>query len=395
MTIFNKLIWWILGLNKVYTVIFLSLLLILGTFYSSIVHAVDSSDYYIKYSLKMSIYNPSMNMKYELKALLTTKLSLLENNTIKYTVFIERIESKEIRGNQTSTSTTTPLNENDSNFTINIHYDYEQLYKTGFSNGGVLYPVLGTNFYNTALFTKFYNMSYQGVIKYKDVPVHVFKYKLEYTIPYIVYNLTILSKGEYYIDTVFLQPLYYRSDSILSNGNINITMTLLLETIETNLPQNGVYGYEKTENIELLAGGLPNANILVNGNRGSSIINVTNKGTEPGYLIVMYRSNPKTLATTPVVPRENYKVIYLAPADSKNIDLGIVLDKDISLKTNPVSITSNNVNWPEIGGLAIIAVVVISITYAYYRRKSSINAIGEAEENLPEETSTNENNPIQ
>ena len=391
MTILNKLIWWILGLNKVYTVIFISLLLILGSFYSSIVHAVDNSDYYIKYSLKMSIYNPSMNMKYELKALLTTKLSLLENNTVNYTVFIERIESKEIRGNQTSTSTTTPLNENDSNFTINIHYDYEQLYETGFSNGGVLYPILGANLYNIALFTKFYNMSYQGIEKYKDVPVHVFKYKLEYTIPYIIYNLTISSKGEYYIDTVFLQPLYYRSESVLSNGNINITLSLLLETIETNLPQNGVYGYEKTENIELLAGGLPNANILVNGNKGSSMINITNKGTEPGYLVIMYKSNAKTLATTPIIPQEKYRVIYLAPADTKNIDLGIILDNDISLKTSTISIVSNNVNWLEIGGLAVIAVVIVSITYAYYKKKSNINTEN-VEEHLQEETSVNENN---
>ena len=391
MTILNKLIWWILGLNKVYSVIFLSLLIILGSFYSSIVHAVNSSDYYIKYSLEMSIYNPSMNMKYELKALLTTKLSLLENNTVKYTVFIERIESKEIRGNQTSTSTTTPLNENDSNFTINIHYDYEQLYETGFSNGGVLYPILGANLYNIALFTKFYNMSYQGIEKYKDVPVHVFKYKLEYTMPYIIYNLTISSKGEYYIDTVFLQPLYYRSESVLSNGNINITLSLLLETIETNLPQNGVYGYEKTENIELLAGGLPNANILVNGNKGSSMINITNKGTEPGYLVIMYKSNAKTLATTPIIPQEKYRVIYLAPADTKNIDLGIILDNDISLKTSTISIVSNNVNWLEIGGLAVIAVVIVSITYAYYKKKSNINTEN-VEEHLQEETSVNENN---
>ncbi|RLG89818.1 MAG: hypothetical protein DRO16_03355 [Thermoprotei archaeon] len=378
-------------MNKVYSVIFLSLLIILGSFYSSIVHAVNSSDYYIKYSLEMSIYNPSMNMKYELKALLTTKLSLLENNTVKYTVFIERIESKEIRGNQTSTSTTTPLNENDSNFTINIHYDYEQLYETGFSNGGVLYPILGANLYNIALFTKFYNMSYQGIEKYKDVPVHVFKYKLEYTMPYIIYNLTISSKGEYYIDTVFLQPLYYRSESVLSNGNINITLSLLLETIETNLPQNGVYGYEKTENIELLAGGLPNANILVNGNKGSSMINITNKGTEPGYLVIMYKSNAKTLATTPIIPQEKYRVIYLAPADTKNIDLGIILDNDISLKTSTISIVSNNVNWLEIGGLAVIAVVIVSITYAYYKKKSNINTEN-VEEHLREETSVNENN---
>ena len=333
-----------------------------------------------------------MNMKYELKALLTTKLSLLENNTVKYTVFIERIESKEIRGNQTSTSTTTPFNENDSNFTINIHYDYEQLYETGFSNGGVLYPILGTNLYNTALFTKFYNMSYQGIERYKDAPVHVFKYKLEYTIPYIIYNLTILSEGEYYIDTVFLQPLYYRSESVLSNGNINITLSLLLETIETNLPQNGVYGYEKTENIELLAGGLPNANILVNGNKGSSMINITNMGTEPGYLIIMYKSSAKTLATTPIIPQEKYRVIYLAPADTKNIDLGIILDKDISLKTSTISIVSNNVNWLEIGGLAIIAVAIVSITYAYYKKKSNINTNKNVEEHLQEETSVNENN---
>jgi hypothetical protein len=197
-------------------------------------------------------------------------------------------------------------------------------------------PDLEKNYFissNPAIGNYEFTYKYEGMGSYNGYPVY--KYTVAYT--WITNSASLNATGELYLHIGLLLPLYMHVNAEGNDQGSRITSSLTLKTVEANLPSTSVQSVVKTGKGVIIAGGLPGAKTTFKGCKGSTRLNVSNNGNQPGYIMII-RKQGLTAAYIPTSTiKNNYKVEGIAPGETKQVDLGFTLDKDISATTQEVS----------------------------------------------------------
>jgi hypothetical protein len=214
------------------------------------------------------------------------------------------------------------------------------------------------------------NMSLIGTTRYKGLPAYIVKYHASLLPIYATinnYNYTI--DCTQYLYTGNLLPLHGVL-TIWKNSTEYTQFVKYTYTLEnSDLPTYALYKIVNAGKAYLLIGGLKESKITITGRSGESILSVENKGSDPGYLLLIMKTSSGSNNT-------NYKVYTIQPNLSKKINLGFTLERDVK---ESISTTSGVEGFSSYLLLAIILIAVIGsvsvIIIIIYRIHSRITRI--------------------
>ncbi len=189
-------------------------------------------------------------------------------------------------------------------------------------------------------------------VDYNGYPAIHESFHSSYTSPSA--NITV--DGEIYLHEAYILPLYSKAsivmDAHIGLNKTHMNATLTLELLDTNMPRTASHAAVTAGTVEIIAGGLPGAEIVVKGSKGSSVINVTNKGTDPGYVIVFFK---KTSLEPIGRDGKGLIMVNLAPGETRTIDIGIQLPGNVEASTK---LTSGAGFLSDAGVLVLILLVI-------------------------------------
>lgn len=355
--------------NKILILLFMGIILsLIPTGVVTPVISDEDSSYYVKYLFTLDI-STNVNLSMHSEVVILYNATMTSQDTVHVTISIEKITASLASGTSTTTTTFSPSgsSENTEKLEYSVDIDLDEYYKGSFSGGETMGAVSRTFNIPLSGLTTYYNISYLGMDTYNGLPVYKYKVSMNISDQGRIFE----AEGETYLHMGTLQPLYMYLDMNVKGSESSGELIYKLETLETNLPAKATSLEEDLGKAKILAGGLPGANIVVKGFKGSTAINVTNNGDRPGYLIILYKSEELSLSIIPAEQKSSYNILAVKPGESKTIDLGFMLDKDINIATQQVS---PSIDWRIIILLSITAVLVGGVIYVFHR---SVNKLKE------------------
>ncbi len=173
-------------------------------------------------------------------------------------------------------------------------------------------------------------------------------------------NYTIT--GDMYLHEAYLLPLYVHLNVKISSQGYGKPFTgkgvVELKLLDTNIPRETSHAEINVNGVKIVAGGFPGAKIVITGRKGSTYINVTNKGDQPGYVMI-YRGG-YSLAPINQDNKQSVKLVQVAPGESKRIDIGVQLPENIEESTSLRS-GGSFLSSPEILVLTLIVVGLLAV----------------------------------
>ncbi|ADI31606.1 hypothetical protein [Staphylothermus hellenicus] len=356
--------------NKISILLFLGIILALIPI-GAVQPVVSGEDlsYYVKYLFTLDIFT-NVNFSMHTEMIILYNSTMASQDTIHVTISIEKISASLVSGTSTTTTTISPSGSGGETEKLEYSVDIglDNHYKSSFSGGEALRTVSTITNIPLSGMTAYYNISYLGMDTYNGLPVYKYKVSMNTSDQDRIFE----AEGETYLHIGTLQPLYMYLNMNIEGADSSGTLTYKLETLETNLPAKATGLEEDLGKAEILAGGLPGANIVVKGQKGSTTINVTNNGDSPGYLILIYKNKELSLSTIPVEQKSPYNILAVKPGESKTIDLGFILDKDIHIATEQIS---PSIDWGIIILLSIVAALVAGVIYALHRSVNKLKKL--------------------
>lgn len=173
---------------------------------------------------------------------------------------------------------------------------------------------------------------------YKGYPAIHYKIGGSTTSSGSVYDLS----GDLYFHTAYLLPLYMDIRMTLTSGDGFGTITFVtghikLEIIDTNLPKESVVADKDMGSLEIVTGGFPGARIKVYGEKGNDKLIVVNSGTQPGYIVIIYKDETSSLAVARQAGTGNIELYDVPPGTNKTIALRTSLPENVEVSTQEVS----------------------------------------------------------
>lgn len=325
--------------------------LILALMPAGTVIAEESSGFYVKYLFTMDITSTA-NFSMHMEVTILYRADVVSQDTLRVTVKIEKIVVSIMNNNTTTTTTITHGTSEapSEQFEYSMEVSIDDYFLHSISGGDALGAASALTGFNLGMFMMYYNITYDGMGTYNGLPVYMYGVSMDTYIEQTRFRGT----GKTYLHVATLQPLYMFFEMDFTGTQASGKLVYELEALDTNLPAQAESLVEDLGRAQLIAGGLPGADMVVKGEKGSSNISVTNNGDQPGYVIILYKDRQLSLSAAPNKLINAYRVVAVKPGETKIIDLGFTLDKDISVAAEPVK---PGISWEPIILLAVIAIV--------------------------------------
>lgn len=220
--------------------------------------------------------------------------------------------------------------------------------------------------------------TYEGIGSYKGLPV----YKIGFEADYREGERVITGSGELYIHIGLMIPVYLNININAKGFNASAaSFTMKFDIGDNNLPTTAVSGVEETDQAIIIAGGSRGAQITVSGSAGSNILVVENKGSEPGYVMIIEKTQSQTTTSSPTMHANpiiigqntvgNYVIVGVKPGEKKTVNLGFTLNRDVSITTENVS---GGIEWTPILLLGIVLALTGAIIWIIHHILSRAKA---------------------
>ena len=257
------------------------------------------------------------------------------------------------------TTTTITPSESEASYKFTIPIDN---YYTGLRNeigrSTISTPQLGTFNPGSLVGPSLYGVEKLEATDYNGYPAIHETINIEFSQLGINYTIT----GDIYLHEAYLLPLYVHLNVKISGDGYGKPFTgegvVELKLLEGNIPRETSHAEINVNGVKIVVGGFPGAKIVVAGRKGSRFINVTNKGDQPGYVMI-YRGG-YSLAPISQDMKQNVELVQVAPGETKRINVGVQLPDNIEESTSLRS-GGSFLSSPEILVLTLIVIGLLAV----------------------------------
>jgi hypothetical protein len=245
---------------------------------------------------------------------------------------------------------------------INYTLDYSDLYSGILSDLAESLSGLGVYSPTAALGMLDYTVSIEKTVYSGTPSLHL---KMRYKGTVTGGNVKIDSEA--YLQYSLLLPIH--TDLVMDFNTTNGTRIVfgtvhgVLEMLGSNLPKNTPIASRDVGSARICTGGLRGADIVIYGRKGDDKLNVTNKGTSPGYVIIFYKAS--SAAQIGLEGNGNLKIIDVPAGTTKRVNLGFKLPENINVESKatasafPLSLTELAVLVLVVGLIAALVYIIL------------------------------------